>query len=46
MDFKRFQINQAGGGCSELHIGYVYGSSARFFIEETYEKLDDFREAY
>ena len=46
VDRKRFQINQAGGGRTELHVTFATGRSTEFLIRETFEKLDDVREAY
>ena len=43
---KKFQLTNAGGGRSELHVAYATGASAEFLIEETYKPLEDVREAY
>ena len=43
---KKFQINQEGGGRTDLHVAYATGRSTEFLIRETFQKLDDVREAY
>ena len=46
VDRKQFQVNQAGGGGRpELYVGFASGHSTEFLIRETFEKLDDVREA-
>ena len=41
-----FQINHAGGGGrSELYVAFASGRSTEFLIRETFDKLDDVREA-
>ena len=47
VDRKRFQINHAGGGGrSELYVAFASGRSTEFLIRETFDKLEDVREAY
>ena len=43
---KKFQLTNAGGGRSELHVAYATGESTEFLIEETYKPLEDVRETY
>ena len=46
VECERFQINQAGGGHSELYVAFVSGKSTEFLIRETFGKLEDVREEY
>ena len=43
---KKFQIFQAAGGRTELHVAFAAGRSTEFLIRECFEKLDDVAEAY
>ena len=43
---KKFQLIQAGGGRSEMHVAYANGKSTEFLVEETFKPLEDVREAY
>ena len=42
---KKFQLGPAGGR-SDMHAVYATGESTEFLIKETYEPLDDIREAF
>ena len=43
---KKFQLDHAGVGRSEMHVAYANGDSAEFLVEETFKPLEDVREAY
>ena len=43
---KKFQIFQAAGGRTKLHVAFAAGRSTEFLIRECFEKLDDVAEAY
>ena len=43
---KKFQLNQAAGGRSDMHVDYATGESTKFLIKETFEPLEDVREAF
>ena len=42
---KKFQLGPAGGR-SDMHAAYATGESTEFLIKETYEPLDDIRDAF
>ena len=46
LDVRELQINQAGGGLSELYVAFASGKSTEFLIKETFNKLEDVREEY
>ena len=43
---KKYLIEQTGSGHTELYVAYSTGHPTEFLTRETFEKLDDFREAY
>ena len=43
---KKFLVNRANGGKSEVYAAYASGNSVEFLIKECYIRLEEVREAY
>ena len=43
---KKFLINRANGGKSEMYVAYASGDSVEFLIREIFTRIEDVKEAY
>ena len=43
---KKFLVNRANGGKSEMYVAYASGNSVEFLIKECFIRIEDVREAY